>query len=89
MRLTIETNAVHPNDNTEYLNSGVEYSWNERVFLRAGYKSLFEKDSEQGFTFGLGLNYRLVDFVTLKFDYAYQDFGSLKNVHYITLGVNF
>jgi opacity protein-like surface antigen len=89
MRLTIETNAVHPNDNTEYLNSGFEYSWNERVFLRAGYKSLFEKDSEQGFTFGLGLNYRLVDFVTLKFDYAYQDFGRLKNVHYITLGVNF
>jgi len=64
MRLTIETNVVHPNDNTEYLNSGFEYSCNERVFLRAGYKSLFEKDSEQGFTFGLGLNYRLVDFVT-------------------------
>lgn len=89
MRLTIETNAVHPNDNTEYLNSGFEYSWNERIFLRAGYKSLFEKDSEQGLTFGLGVNYRLVDLVNLKFDYAYQDFGRLKNVHYVTIGVNF
>lgn len=89
MRLTLETNAVHPNDNTEYLNSGLEYSWNERIFLRAGYKSLFEKDTEQGLTFGLGLNYRLIDMVTLKFDYAYQDFGRLKNVHYLTLGVKF
>lgn len=89
MRLTLETNAIHPNDNTEYLNSGFEYSWNERIFLRAGYKSLFERDSEQGFTWGLGLNYRLVDMVTLKFDYAYQDFGRLKNVHYVTIGVKF
>ena len=89
MRLTVETNAIHPNDNTEYVNSGLEYSWNERIFLRAGYKSLFERDSEQGLTFGLGINYRMVDLVTLKFDYAYQDFGRLKNVHYLTLGVSF
>ncbi|MCX8057197.1 MAG: PorV/PorQ family protein [Ignavibacteria bacterium] len=89
MRLTIETNAIHPNDNTEYLNTGFEYAWNEKIFIRAGYKSLFERDSEQGLTWGLGLNYRLVDFVNLKFDYAYQDFGRLKNVHYLTLGVNF
>ncbi len=89
MRLTIETNAIHPNDNTEYVNTGFEYAWNERIFLRAGYKSLFERDTEQGFTWGLGLNYRLVDLVTLKFDYAYQDFGRLKNVHYLTVGVNF
>lgn len=89
MRLTMETNVIHPNDNIEYVNSGVEYAWNERIFLRAGYKSLFERDSEQGLTLGLGLNYRLVDLVDLKFDYAYQDFGRLKNVHYLTVGVTF
>jgi len=89
MRLTIETNAVHPNDNTEYVNSGLEYSWNERILLRVGYKSLFGRDSEQGLTWGLGLNYRLADLINLKFDYAYQAFGRLKNVHYVTLGVNF
>ncbi len=27
--------------------------------------------------------------VAVKVDYAYQDFGRLKNVHYLTLGVNF
>lgn len=89
MRLTLETNAIHPNDNTEYLNSGLEYAWNEKIFLRAGYKSLFERDSEQGLTIGLGVNYRLVDLVTIKFDYAFQDFGRLKNVHYLTVGVKF
>ncbi len=89
MRLTVETNAIHPNDNTEYLNSGFEYAWNERIFLRAGYKSLFERDTEQGLTFGFGVNYNLIDFIILKFDYAYQDFGRLNNIHYLTLGVKF
>ena len=41
-RLTAALDAVHPNDNTEYLNTGVEYAWNEIVFLRGGWKSLFE-----------------------------------------------
>jgi len=88
-RLTSEINAIHPNDNTEYLNTGLEYSWNEMIFLRAGYKSLFEKDTEQGFTLGAGVDYRMYGLISLKVDYAYQDFGRLKNVHYFTLGVRF
>lgn len=88
-KLTLETDAVHPNDNTEYLNSGMEYSWNDKIFIRVGYKSLFERDTEQGLTLGFGLNYRLVDLVTLKFDYAYQDFGRLQNIHYLSLGIVF
>lgn len=88
-RITIGVDAVHPNDNSEYINSGFEYSWNEIVFLRAGYNSLFETDSEKGLTFGFGINYRIFDLVRTKFDYAYQDFGRLKNVHYFSLSVEF
>jgi opacity protein-like surface antigen len=88
-RLTAAVDAVHPNDNTEYLNTGFEFAWNEILFLRAGVKSLLERDTEQGFTLGAGLNYRVVGSVRLAFDYAYQDWGRLTNVHYLGFGVKF
>ncbi|MEO8399858.1 MAG: PorV/PorQ family protein, partial [Ignavibacteriaceae bacterium] len=71
-RLTLAVDDVHPNDNTEHVNTGLEYSWNEILFIRGGYKSLFENEGEQGFTLGIGLNYRLIESVKLKLDYAYQ-----------------
>lgn len=88
-RLTTSVDAIHPNDHTEYINSGLEYSWNEVIFIRVGYNSLFEKDSEKGLTAGIGINYRIIDLVKVKVDYAYQDFGRLKDVHYFSVGVNF
>ena len=88
-RLTTSIDAIHPNDHTEYLNTGAEYSWKEIIYLRAGYNSLFEEDSEKGLTLGFGLNYRIVDLVKIKLDYAYQDFGRLKDVHYFSVGINF
>ncbi|MCX7875005.1 MAG: PorV/PorQ family protein [Melioribacteraceae bacterium] len=88
-RITLGVDAIHPNDNNEYINSGFEYSWNEIVFLRAGYNSLFEHESEKGLTFGFGINYRIFELVKAKFDYAYQDFGRLKNVHYFSFAVEF
>jgi opacity protein-like surface antigen len=88
-RLTLDVDAIHPNDHTEYLNSGMEFAWNELIFLRAGYNSLFERDSEKGLTLGFGLNYRIIDLVKVKLDYAYQDFGRLKDVHYISVGLDF
>ncbi len=88
-RLTFAIDAVHPNDHSEYINSGIEYSWNETFFIRSGYNSLFETDSEKGLTLGAGVNYRLIDVVRIKLDYAYQDFGRLTNVHYFSIGVTF
>ena len=88
-RFTLALDAIHPNDNTESINTGFEYSWNESVYLRAGYNSLFESDSEKGLTFGFGLNYRIIDLVKVKLDYAYQSFGRLKAVHYFSMGITF
>lgn len=88
-RLTLAVDAVHPNDHTEFINTGAEYAWNEIIYLRAGYNSLFEKDSEKGLTLGFGLNYRIIDLIKVKLDYAYQDFGRLTEVHYFSVGVNF
>ncbi|MBZ0199981.1 MAG: PorV/PorQ family protein [Ignavibacteriaceae bacterium] len=88
-RLTLAVDAVHPNDNSESINTGLEYTWNEIFFVRGGYKSLFEENGEQGLTLGIGLNYRLLESLKVKIDYAYQDFGRLKNVQYISLGLRF
>jgi hypothetical protein len=88
-RLTAAVDAIHPNDHTEYLNTGLEYAWNEIIHIRAGYNSMFEKDSEKGLTLGFGLYYRIVDLIKVKLDYAYQDFGRLKDVHYFSVGINF
>lgn len=88
-RLTLSFDAVHPNDHSEFINSGFEYAWAELIFIRAGYNSLFEVNSEKGLTLGFGLNYRLMDVVKIKLDYAYQDFGRLTNLHYFSIGLNF
>jgi opacity protein-like surface antigen len=88
-RITIGVDAIHPNDHTEYVNTGMEYGWNEIVFLRAGYNSLLEKDTEKGLTLGFGLQYRIIDLVKVGMDYAYQDFGRLSEVHYFSVGIKF
>jgi hypothetical protein len=88
-RLTVEVDAVHPNDHTEYVNTGFEYGWNEVVFIRAGYASLFEEDTEKGLSLGAGINYRIANSLKVLFDYAYQDLGRLENVHYFAIGINF
>lgn len=89
MRVTASIDALHPNDNAESVNSGLEFSYNEMLFLRVGYKSLFETNSEQGLTAGIGLDYRISSGLGVKMDYAYQDFGRLESVHYISIGVKF
>ncbi len=85
----LAVDSVHPNDNTEYLNTGAEYGWNDILFVRAGWKSLFERDTEQGWTLGAGFHYRIVGSVKVKVDYAYQDFGRLSDVQYLSLAVVF
>ncbi len=86
--LTISIDALHPNDNTESLNTGFEYGFKDIVYLRAGYKSLFQKDSQERFTAGIGLRYKLGN-LGFKFDYAYQDFGILRNIQSFSLSIQF
>ncbi|NOZ74204.1 MAG: PorV/PorQ family protein, partial [FCB group bacterium] len=44
-RLTLAIDAVHPNDSPEHLNAGLEWGWNNWLFLRGGYR--FNYDEEQ------------------------------------------
>jgi len=86
-RTTVAVDATHPNDNVEYVNTGLEVAWKEIIFGRVGYKSLWLRDSEQGLTWGLGVHYGIPNVATVKLDYGFADYGRLKNVQYFSLGV--
>lgn len=87
--LILSVDATHPNDDVESLNVGGEYWFHKMFALRAGYKSMFARDSEEGLCFGAGINYKLMGYTTLMIDYAYEDFGVLKEVQLFTLGLGF
>lgn len=88
-RLTVMADALHPTDNVESLNLGAEYAWNEQVYLRGGYKSLFQQDSEEGLTVGGGVKYRIPAFGEIGLDYAYVTFGILENLQTFDLSIKF
>lgn len=77
-----------PNDNSEYVNSGVEMGFQNVIFLRGGYKALFLDNSEQGLTFGAGLKYDMVG-ANLKFDFGWADYGRLKDVKFVSLAIKY
>ncbi len=86
-KVIMAVDAAHPNDNTEYVNIGVEYSSNDWLFLRAGFKNLLMLDGEEGLTLGGGIRYNLSRNVSLRIDYSYQDFGILTNAQSFSLAL--
>ena len=88
-RFTIAADALHPNDNSESVNVGAEYMFNNLIAFRVGYKSLFLDNSEEGLTAGVGLNYDFNTDFGVRVDYAYQDFGVLDYTQHFSLGIKF
>ncbi|MBD3225889.1 MAG: PorV/PorQ family protein [Caldithrix sp.] len=82
--LLVSLDVLYPNNNENYVNAGIEYSIQNRYFLRAGYRQLFLNDAEGGFTIGGGMWLK-----NILIDYAYSDRGRLNNVQYISLGLSF
>lgn len=89
MRTTVAVDATHPNDNSEYINSGVEFGFRETFFARVGYKSLFLPNSEEGLTWGAGVSAAVSSSTAMKVDYAFANYGRLKNVQYVSLTVTY
>jgi opacity protein-like surface antigen len=83
--LNLSLDALHPNDDVESLNTGVEYIFRNTFALRGGYHSLFARDSETGLTLGTGITVNLLNNFKLNIDYAYMDFGKLDTMQMLTL----
>jgi opacity protein-like surface antigen len=88
-RVTGAIDATHPNDNTEYVNSGLEFAYDDMFFLRAGYKSLFMDNTEEGLTYGAGFKYTLSGGMNIFVNYGYADYGRLENVQFVDIGLGF
>lgn len=76
-RITTSIQLNHPNDNSENVSTGFEYSWNNMFFVRGGYKFNVE---EQDLTFGAGVNMDL-DFAAFTLDYSFVNFERLGSAH--------
>lgn len=79
-RLTLTVEARHPNDGNEKVNAGAEYSWNNTIALRGGYKFFYDEES---YSIGIGINPQLPMPVIV--DIAYADYGRLGNILRMTL----
>jgi len=81
-RLTIAVDAIHPNDNKQWVNVGGEISmFNNLISLRGGYKALFLEDTQEGLTLGAGIKYDGLSFFRISVDYSYQKLKYLDNMH--------
>jgi hypothetical protein len=76
-KLTLSIDAIHPRDFTERLHFGGEYSYNNMLFLRGGYKTNYD---EEDWTLGAGLNFK-VNGMTVGLNYSYVNFMHFDAVH--------
>lgn len=88
-KLTVAVDAQHPSDDYESLNLGAEYAFNNFVFIRGGFKSMFQQDSEESFALGFGIRQALMNNVSVIFDYGYQNFGRFSEIQKFSLSVSF
>ncbi|VAX28857.1 hypothetical protein MNBD_IGNAVI01-1811 [hydrothermal vent metagenome] len=76
-RITASIQLNHPNDNSENVSIGAEYSYNEILNLRGGYKI---NADEQSFTAGAGVRLPL-GIANVSVDYAFAQFSRLGATH--------
>jgi hypothetical protein len=85
-RITMAYDLFQPNDYKQQMHLGMEYGFTDAVFLRAGYKFMYDND---GLTAGAGVRQAVAGF-PLSLDYSYGSMGDyLPAVHRISVGVQF
>lgn len=89
-KFRVAADATVPNNNYQSMNLGGEFSFEDFLFVRGGYNSLFLEDGEGGLSVGVGLNTKMIfSDAVVNFDYAFRDFGRLQNVHNFSVGIKF
>ena len=87
-RLTLAADLLHPSDNSEAVNLGIEYSFLDTIAFRGGLVSLFEADRTGGYSYGLGLQHRVLGQLGVTVDYAFVTWGILNATHRFTVTVS-
>ncbi len=84
-RVTASVQLNHPNDNSENVSTGIEYSWHNILYLRGGYKFNIE---EQNYTFGAGVHLPL-KIADVSVNYAFANFTRLGSAHRFSIILGF
>lgn len=84
--LLLAAELKHPSDNVEQGSMGAEYGFDDRFFLRGGYKLNYE---EEGLSLGGGLKANVTEGTRLLIDYSWQDFGRLEATQRFSVGFSF
>ncbi len=87
LRLSLAVDALHPSDNAEYINVGTELGLMNRIFLRAGFRTLYVVDQVGGLSLGAGLDHAFSPNLRVKIDYAWMDYGILLTHSMLSLTV--
>ena len=88
-QVQLSVDAYQPNDNSNSISLGGEWTYAGLISARGGYQNLFQEDGEGGLRLGGGLQYRVSGF-DVRFDYAWADHGSrLGDSQRFTLGIGF
>lgn len=82
-KLTFALDGVDPVDNLLMGNIGLEYAWNQLVFVRTGYHI---NHDTAGLALGSGVKLNLSGII-LNLDYAFVNYGDLNSTH--QFGMNF
>ena len=86
LRLSTSVELVHPTDNNEWVNWGLEAVLMDVLSLRAGYRLRVD---EGRLSMGVGLAPPSVAMIRLHLDYAYVPYGEILGVtHRLTLGLS-
>ena len=81
-RVTLAIDAEHPNDSSEHLNIGCEYSYKELFFIRSGYRINY---TENVFTFGAGLKMNVNTLGNTSINYSVLPLGPFGNTNQLSL----
>jgi len=93
MDVKIGIDALHPNNNSESINTGISVDNKIPGFgvlsFRGGMKAVFMDSPQYGVTGGFGLKMNYLGNRSIQIDYAFKDIGILGNMHAYTIGLSF
>lgn len=87
IKWTLSADALHPSDNSEYLDVGTELALFRKLFLRAGIRTLFAEDQEGGASLGIGIKQAFTPSLKIKVDYAWIDYGVFEYINMLSVSL--
>ena len=101
-KFILSVDGIHPNNNVERINAGIEYGFSDILFLRTGKSFLLidkqdlteseiktSREQQEGTTFGIGINYKIPRGPKLRIDYVVIPVGVFDSVTGFSIDISF